>query len=135
MNGLISLNRPKCFEAAAGKNPVSHVGKIYNLLTHGIASEIYSRVQGVEEAYVWMPSKIDQPGYNRCTIDHEPDMMFDSIKGTMIFQNCHCLIERRKNVHEMSGKWSMICLKNAAKSTIKMKAKRSGRRKTGCQRT
>src|SRR6058998_3664959 len=30
--GIIPLNRPTCSEAAAGKNPVSHVGKIYNLL-------------------------------------------------------------------------------------------------------
>ena len=42
VNGLISLNRPQCSEAAAGKNPVSHVGKIYNLLTHKIANKIYS---------------------------------------------------------------------------------------------
>ncbi|MEK6582678.1 MAG: methionine adenosyltransferase, partial [Nitrospirota bacterium] len=34
VNGLISLNRPLGTEAAAGKNPVSHVGKIYNVLSH-----------------------------------------------------------------------------------------------------
>ena len=34
VNGLISLHRPMSTEAAAGKNPVSHVGKIYNLLAH-----------------------------------------------------------------------------------------------------
>src|SRR2546425_745436 len=28
VNGVIPLNRPTCSEAAAGKNPVSHVGKI-----------------------------------------------------------------------------------------------------------
>jgi S-adenosylmethionine synthetase len=33
------LNRPIGTEAAAGKNPVSHVGKIYTLLTHHIASQ------------------------------------------------------------------------------------------------
>ncbi|HDO21130.1 MAG TPA: methionine adenosyltransferase [Candidatus Bathyarchaeota archaeon] len=61
VNGLISLNRPQCSEAAAGKNPVSHVGKIYNLLTHKIADKIYSEVDGVREVYVWMLSKIGQP--------------------------------------------------------------------------
>ena len=35
VNGVISVNRPLGTEAAAGKNPVSHVGKIYNLLSHG----------------------------------------------------------------------------------------------------
>jgi S-adenosylmethionine synthetase len=61
VNGLISLNRPQCSEAAAGKNPVSHVGKIYNLLTHKIANEIIDQVPGVKESYVWMLSKIGQP--------------------------------------------------------------------------
>jgi len=61
VNGLISLNRPQCSEAAAGKNPVSHVGKIYNLLTHKIANEVYMQVPGLKEVYVWLLSKIGQP--------------------------------------------------------------------------
>lgn len=61
VNGLISLNRPQCSEAAAGKNPVSHVGKIYNLLTHKIANRIYEEIGSVKEVYVWMLSKIGQP--------------------------------------------------------------------------
>jgi len=44
VNGLISLNRPFCSEAAAGKNPVSHVGKIYNALTFKIAQHVYDEV-------------------------------------------------------------------------------------------
>ena len=31
-NGLITPCRPMSLEATAGKNPVNHVGKIYNLL-------------------------------------------------------------------------------------------------------
>ena len=42
VNGLISVNRPMGTEAAAGKNPVSHVGKIYNLLSHKIAETAVS---------------------------------------------------------------------------------------------
>ena len=61
MNGLISLNRPLCSEAAAGKNPVSHVGKIYNLLTYRIANHICETVPGVEEAYIWLLSQIGKP--------------------------------------------------------------------------
>jgi S-adenosylmethionine synthetase len=48
-------------EAAAGKNPVRHVGKIYNLLTHHIANQIYSQVEGIREVYVWLLSKIGEP--------------------------------------------------------------------------
>jgi len=60
-NGVIPLNRPYCSEAAAGKNPVSHVGKIYNTLTHKIANEIYNRVPGLEEVYIWLLSQIGKP--------------------------------------------------------------------------
>jgi len=64
VNGLISLNRPFCSEAAAGKNPTSHVGKIYNLLTYKIAQHVYEEVPEVEEVYIWLLSKIGSP------IDH-----------------------------------------------------------------
>ncbi len=61
VNGIIPLNRPYCSEAAAGKNPVSHVGKIYNLLTHHIAHQIYQKVEGLEEVYIWLLSQIGKP--------------------------------------------------------------------------
>jgi S-adenosylmethionine synthetase len=60
-NGIIPLNRPYCSEAAAGKNPVSHVGKIYNTLTHKIAKEVYHNVSGLEEVYIWLLSEIGRP--------------------------------------------------------------------------
>ena len=61
VRGLISLSRPVANEAAAGKNPVSHVGKIYNLLSYAIADRIYESVDGVEEVYVWLVSQIGRP--------------------------------------------------------------------------
>jgi S-adenosylmethionine synthetase len=61
VNGVIPLNRPIGSEAAAGKNPVSHVGKIYNLLTHKIANSIYEQVPGIEEVYIWLLSQIGKP--------------------------------------------------------------------------
>lgn len=60
-NGIISLNRPFCSEAAAGKNPVSHVGKIYNTFTHKIARDVYTKVSGLEEVYIWLLSQIGKP--------------------------------------------------------------------------
>jgi S-adenosylmethionine synthetase len=59
--GIIPLNRPTCSEAAAGKNPVSHVGKIYNLLTYEIANHVYEKVSGIKEVYVWLLSQIGRP--------------------------------------------------------------------------
>lgn len=61
VNGLISLNRPMGTEAAAGKNPVSHVGKIYNVLSHKIAREIYENIEGIKEVYVILLSRIGTP--------------------------------------------------------------------------
>jgi len=61
VNGLISLNRPAGTEAGPGKNPVSHVGKIYNLLSHDMAREIFSDVSGLKEVYVWLLSEIGRP--------------------------------------------------------------------------
>src|SRR5436309_5612884 len=61
VNGVIPLNRPTCSEAAAGKNPVSHVGKIYNLLTYEIAQHVHQKVSGVREVYVWLLSQIGKP--------------------------------------------------------------------------
>jgi S-adenosylmethionine synthetase len=59
-NGLITPMRPMTMEAIAGKNPVSHVGKIYNVLAQRMAQEI-SQMDEVVEAYVTLVSKIGSP--------------------------------------------------------------------------
>ena len=59
--GVIPLNRPMSAEAAAGKNPVSHVGKIYNALCYRIATRVVENVTGVREIYVWLLSQIGKP--------------------------------------------------------------------------
>lgn len=61
VNGVIALNRPMSTEAAAGKNPISHVGKIYTILTHQIAGKIYEQVPGIKQVYVWLCSQIGAP--------------------------------------------------------------------------
>lgn len=61
VNGLISLNRPSGSEAAPGKNPTSHVGKIYNVLTNLLANSIYTQVAGLQEVFVWLCSRIGDP--------------------------------------------------------------------------
>jgi S-adenosylmethionine synthetase len=59
--GIISLRRPASAEAAAGKNPVAHVGKIYNVLAQVLAEDIYKRVRGLREVTVWITSQIGKP--------------------------------------------------------------------------
>jgi S-adenosylmethionine synthetase len=61
VNGLIAFGRPQTTEAAAGKNPVNHVGKIYNVLSHEIAVRIHREVAGVREATVFLCSQIGKP--------------------------------------------------------------------------
>jgi len=61
VNGVIAFNRPSTTEAAAGKNPVSHVGKIYNLLSHELANRIYLEVEGIREVTIWLCSQIGHP--------------------------------------------------------------------------
>ena len=59
--GLITPLRPMSLEAAAGKNPVSHVGKIYNVMARKAAERIYSEVKGIKEVYVKLLSQIGRP--------------------------------------------------------------------------
>ncbi len=61
VNGLISMNRPMGTEAAAGKNPVSHVGKIYNVLAHSMARMVYEEVEGMKEVYILLLGRIGRP--------------------------------------------------------------------------
>ena len=40
---------------------MSHVGKIYSVLTHLLANQIYTQVSGVAEVVVWLCSRIGDP--------------------------------------------------------------------------
>ncbi|HDJ83904.1 MAG TPA: methionine adenosyltransferase, partial [Desulfurococcaceae archaeon] len=61
VNGLITPMRPMSLEATAGKNPVSHVGKIYNVLARIVAERIHNEVKGIKEVYVKILSQIGRP--------------------------------------------------------------------------
>ncbi len=61
VNGLITPMRPMSLEATAGKNPVNHVGKIYNVAASLIAKKIYEEVKDVREVYVELLSQIGRP--------------------------------------------------------------------------
>ncbi len=90
VNGLISMNRPMGTEAAAGKNPVSHVGKIYNVLAHRMAREIYQGIEGIKEVYVLLLSRIGAP------VDR-PQMA-----------TAQLLLERGRRINEISNKVEAI---------------------------
>ena len=60
-NGLITPLRPMSLEATAGKNPVSHVGKIYNVAAMLAAEKISETLPDAEEVYVKLLSQIGRP--------------------------------------------------------------------------
>ncbi|MDD1771266.1 MAG: methionine adenosyltransferase [Methanomassiliicoccales archaeon] len=62
VNGLITPFRPMSMEASAGKNPITHVGKLYNILSKFIAEDIAAAGKGdVLEVQVRILSQIGKP--------------------------------------------------------------------------
>jgi S-adenosylmethionine synthetase len=61
VNGLISPYRPMTMESVAGKNPVTHVGKLYNVLAGLVAQDVVDGIPGVAEATCHLVSQIGGP--------------------------------------------------------------------------
>jgi len=60
-NGLITPLRPMSLEATAGKNPVNHVGKIYNVLASYVSKKIYEETGQEAPVVVQLLSQIGKP--------------------------------------------------------------------------
>ncbi len=60
-NGVIAPFRAASLEAACGKNPISHVGKVYNVLALLAAQDIVERVPTVRAVTVYVLSQIGAP--------------------------------------------------------------------------
>jgi len=61
-NGLITPMRPMSMEASAGKNPVTHVGKLYNILANQVADDIVKLGKGdILEVHTRILSQIGKP--------------------------------------------------------------------------
>ena len=100
VNGLISVNRPMGTEAAAGKNPVSHVGKIYNLLAHKTAEKIFRQIGGIEEVYVLLLSRIGSP-VNKPHMATAQVLPLKGVQLKDISQDITAILE--KELSEISG--------------------------------
>ncbi|MFH1200407.1 MAG: methionine adenosyltransferase [Candidatus Micrarchaeota archaeon] len=61
VNGLITPFKPMSLEAAAGKNPVTHIGKIYNVAAMDYAHCIVKEFPQVEFCEVYLLSQIGKP--------------------------------------------------------------------------
>jgi S-adenosylmethionine synthetase len=60
-NGLITPARPMTIESIAGKNPITHVGKLYNVVATRIAEALVSGIEAAREAHVLLVSRIGMP--------------------------------------------------------------------------
>ncbi len=58
INGLITPFRNMTLEAASGKNPVNHVGKIYNIMANEIAKDVVKLYPQIKECNVSIVSQI-----------------------------------------------------------------------------
>jgi S-adenosylmethionine synthetase len=61
VNGLIAPYRPMTMESVAGKNPVNHVGKLYNIAASLIAEAIVRDLPDVAAAECYLVSRIGHP--------------------------------------------------------------------------
>ncbi|WP_372910857.1 methionine adenosyltransferase [Salinigranum sp.] len=84
-NGLITPNRPMSMEATSGKNPVNHIGKIYNLLSTEIAHTVVEEVDGIRDLRVRLLSQIgrpiDQPHVADVELVTEPEVEVGDIEA------------------------------------------------------
>jgi len=61
VNGLITPYRPMTMESVAGKNPITHVGKLYNVLAGLTAQAIVDALPKVLAVEVFLVSSIGRP--------------------------------------------------------------------------
>ncbi|ERH02309.1 MAG: archaeal S-adenosylmethionine synthetase [Halonotius sp. J07HN6] len=84
-NGLITPNRPMSMEATSGKNPVNHIGKIYNLLSTEIAEAVVDEVDGIRDLQLRLLSQIgqpiDQPHVADAQVVTEPGVAVEDVDG------------------------------------------------------
>jgi S-adenosylmethionine synthetase len=60
-NGLITPFRPMALEAVAGKNPITHVGKLYNVAAGNMAAALVEELPEVLAAQCVLVSQIGRP--------------------------------------------------------------------------
>ena len=60
-NGLITPYRPMSLEAGAGKNPINHPGRLYQVAAARIAAEVVDAMAEISAAECYLASRIGQP--------------------------------------------------------------------------
>ena len=85
VNGLITPSRPMTLEAAAGKNPATHTGKLYSVIANEIAIDVVKLYPQVRECGVQIASqigrKLDDPYNLSVSVIMKKGEKLDPIKG------------------------------------------------------
>jgi S-adenosylmethionine synthetase len=99
INGLITPYRPMTLEATSGKNPVSHIGKVYNHYAMDLSRAIVDH-QLAEQAEVFIVSQIGKP-------ITEPQCLHLRLKNKMTDdQRIESFVKEK--LPELSGFWKSI---------------------------
>jgi S-adenosylmethionine synthetase len=101
-NGLITPFRPMTLEAAGGKNPVNHTGKIYNVVASKIVSGIMKEHPSIEQVSCYLVSQIGKPITEPQAINVE----IYSENNAALQRECRGLVEEK--LAEMPSLWKEI---------------------------
>ena len=101
-NGLITPYRPMTLEATAGKNPITHTGKLYNLIACEISAEM-TKDADISGAECYLVSQIGMP-------ITEPQILHVKIHSSLakkvIKEKCVGII--KKHLNQMPQLWTGI---------------------------
>lgn len=98
-SGLITPGRPMTLEGIAGKNPMTHVGKLYNVAADLLARALVAEIDEVAEAECMLASRIGAP------VD-EPQMVSLRLRprpAPGIRRHAEAIV--RRHLSAMSGLW------------------------------
>jgi S-adenosylmethionine synthetase len=100
-NGLITPGRPMTLESVAGKNPVSHVGKLYNVAANLLAAALVAEIPELRAAECVLVSRIGHP------IDDPPlvhlRLACEAPRAERPWRQAEALA--RDHVHAIPGLW------------------------------
>lgn len=115
LNGLITPGRPMNMEAIAGKNPVSHVGKLYNIAAQRIASAIVEDLIEVCAAECYLVSQIGKPVTQPQLVDvrvqtHETTdtALFSTTINDIVYQQLQRISNIQHEIIENASAFSVL---------------------------
>jgi S-adenosylmethionine synthetase len=101
VNGLITPYRPMNMEAAAGKNPVTHVGKLYNIVAQQIAQALVDKLEEVSEASCYLVSRIGSPVNQPAIVDVRVSLTGDGRLDTLQIPVDEIVSDKLENIDQI----------------------------------